>query len=100
MTGGDKQQKEKMRNETVDVECGLRFDLSSTLLAPEVKVYQGQPPIFCTNVFFCNSFSSITPRATILPPLCSSRQDGSNDTQFDLIKLRSKFDLRSEVRSG
>ena len=38
-------------------------------------------------------------RASILPPLCSSRRDGSNDTQFDLKRSRSKFDLRSEVRS-
>ena len=54
MTGDDKQQKEKMRNESVDLECGLRFDLSSTVKALEVNVYRGQAPIFGTNFFFNN----------------------------------------------
>ena len=47
--------KEKMRNETADLACGLRFHRRSTVKAPEVNVYRGQPPIFSTNMF-CNNF--------------------------------------------
>ena len=53
--------KRKMRNETADLGYGLRFDLRSTVYAPEVKVYRGQPPIFSTNVFFCNNFELLSP---------------------------------------
>ena len=49
--------------------------------------------------FFFNNFWSIAPKASILLPLCFSCWDKSNDTQFD-SKSRSRFDLRSEVRSG
>ena len=40
-TNGKKEQK---RNDTVDADCGIKFDLGSTVQAPEVKVYRGQPP--------------------------------------------------------
>ena len=54
MIDSDKRQKEKMRKETPNVKGSLRFDLRSTGLAPEVKVYRDQTPIFSTHVFFNN----------------------------------------------
>ena len=55
---------------------------------------------FLGQMFFFNNFWSIGSRASILPQLCSSHQDESNGTQVDIKMWSSKFDLRSEVRSG
>ena len=45
-TDSVKRRKQQMRNVTADLKCGLRFDLSSTVKAPEVKVYPGEAPFF------------------------------------------------------
>ena len=87
-----------MRNVAANRERDHIFDLRSTDKAPEVKVYRGQAPILAQMSFF-NNFLPISSSATILLPLCFSRRGESNDTQFNLKRSSSKFDLRSEVRS-
>ena len=46
--------KQRKRNEMGYLECALRFDFKSTVLAPGVKMYWGQTLFFKPYVFFSN----------------------------------------------
>ena len=59
---------------------------------------QGQAPIFTQPFFFTSDLLGLEQR--ICHHCVFSRQGGSNDTHFGLKRCKSKFDLRSEVRSG
>ena len=87
-----------MRNETVILIVHLRFYLMSTVMLQR-STFTNVKFAFLTQTFL-TSFRRIKSSATIFPPLCSSHQDGSNNIQFDFKLSGSKFDQRSEVRSG
>ena len=81
----------------VFLQYAIRFDLRSTVWAPEVTKVQK----WClrANRFFANNFWHEQVRAITIVPSCSPRQDEWNGISFDLERSTLKVDLRSRSRN-